>query len=427
MLTLDHVKLRRKKGLVEVVPLCGVARERALELAGFAVEAAQAHAGEARAALEDALDELPVGPPVRGGGDEVRLARGLKKLTLDACDFDVDTTLDPEAVRAEVFGAAARARLEGAFDRARVLADAAALFSSDDAGAVSTADVERALFADLSAAHAVRGLDVGEAAHLVERYEVAELQAVLLRAVRLTVDVEASALELRGLLRALKLHQLLFEVDGGDGVDVDGAGTAAGTGADSVRLVVEGPMGLFQQSTRYGLKLALLLPHVLACRRFVLDAEVKLRPGGAVERLVVRGARGAAGDAAAGAARLPEVTRALLDDIGAAGGRFTGRVATEILRVPGAGVIVPDVVLEDAATGEVVYVEVLGFWSRAAVWKRVELVDKGLPYRVVFCASERLRVSEQALPEEAPSALVVFKGVLRASRVLEAAARLARS
>jgi predicted nuclease of restriction endonuclease-like RecB superfamily len=410
VLTLEHVKIRRRKGLVEVVPLCGVDDERAIELADGAVDVAKAHEGEARATLEDALDELPA--VMQKGSDEPRFARGLKKLVLDACAFDVDTTLDPEAVRAAAFAAAAAARSASAFDRARVIDSVAAAMGT------GVDDVERALYADLSAAHAVRGLEVDDGKTLVARYRTAELQAVLLRAVRLVVDVQASSLELRGLLRALKLHQLLFELD----VPPDFSLADVGDAGDVVRLTVEGPMSLFQQSTRYGLKLALLLPHIAACARFKLDAHVKLRNGGPLERFVVDGKRaGARADIGA----LSETAATLLAELEGAE-RWKARAATEILPLAGEGAVVPDLVLEDKKTGELVYVEVLGFWSRKAVWKRVELVERGLPYRIVFCASERLRVSEEALPDDGSttSALVVFKGVLRAQKVLEAADRV---
>jgi hypothetical protein len=71
-----------------------------------------------------------------------------------------------------------------------------------------------------------------------------------------------------------------------------------------------------------------------------------------------------------------------------------------------------------------VHVEVLGHWSRDAVWKRVELAEQGLPEPVLFCASERLRVSEAVLPETTGAALYMYKGALSATVVLERAERL---
>ena len=69
--------------------------------------------------------------------------------------------------------------------------------------------------------------------------------------------------------------------------------------------------------------------------------------------------------------------------------------------------------------GEPVYVEVLGFWSRDAVWKRVELAQQGLGARIVFCASSRLRVSAEVLADDASAALYVFKGKPSARALLE--------
>lgn len=401
MLTVDHARLRRKAGVVEVVPLCGVSSERAREVAEVAIDIVKAHEGAARADLEEALDALPV------DAKEQRFGRGVKKLALDACDFDVDSEIPPEELRADVFAAAADARRAGTFDRVAVLTRVA------EERSIAIEHVERALFADLSAAHAVKGFDIVSADDLVDRYRVGELQAVLLRATRLVADLIASPPELRAVLRAAKLHQLLFDV-----VALDGG----------VRLTIEGPMGLFQQSTRYGMKLAMLLPALVACRKHRIEATVRLRKGGGVERAIIAGSgpgHPGPGDSNVG---LGEVARALLDELDDARAKGTSpwraRAAIDILTLPGEGALVPDLQIENVNTGEVVYVEVLGFWSRAAVWKRVELVERGLPFRVVFCASERLRVSEEALGDDATGALVTFKGTLKVSKVLEALARV---
>ncbi|MDF2694745.1 MAG: hypothetical protein K0S65_3128, partial [Labilithrix sp.] len=98
------------------------------------------------------------------------------------------------------------------------------------------------------------------------------------------------------------------------------------------------------------------------------------------------------------------------------------RVATVLLDVPGAGMCVPD--LELSRGGEPVYVEVLGFWSRDAVFRRVELAERGLRARVVFAVSSRLRVSAEVLDDSVPSSLYVYKGKMSPRAVLEHAGRL---
>jgi hypothetical protein len=79
---------------------------------------------------------------------------------------------------------------------------------------------------------------------------------------------------------------------------------------------------------------------------------------------------------------------------------------------------VPDVQFVHQETGQTVYLEVLGFWSRDAVWKRIELAHKGLA-AVVFAVSKHLRVSEAALDEGLPAALYVYARVMNAHAVLQ--------
>src|SRR5205823_607434 len=98
---------------------------------------------------------------------------------------------------------------------------------------------------------------------------------------------------------------------------------------------------------------------------------------------------------------------------------------TDILSLPGVGLCVPDLVFQHSATGECVYLEVLGYWSRDAVWRRVELVERGLEQRIVFAVSTRLRVSEAALGGDLPGSLYVYKRVMSARTILERVDRLA--
>jgi hypothetical protein len=67
----------------------------------------------------------------------------------------------------------------------------------------------------------------------------------------------------------------------------------------------------------------------------------------------------------------------------------------------------------------------MGFWSREAVWRRVELVERGLPHRILFAVSKNLRVSEAALGDDLPGSLYVYARTLDARAVLDHVARLA--
>ncbi|MBM4321447.1 MAG: DUF790 family protein, partial [Deltaproteobacteria bacterium] len=190
------------------------------------------------------------------------------------------------------------------------------------------------------------------------------------------------------------------------------------------RLEIDGPLSLFGPVTRYGLQLALLLPVLRECGRFRLDAVVlwgkaRQRLRFAVEGGTRPGGAAGAGEATLPPARLPDEVAALLRQFQALDTPWDAAPCTQILELPGVGLCVPDLLFTHRLTGEQAFLEVLGYWSRAAVWRRVELVQAGLPYRIVFAVSSRLRVSEAALDGDLPGSLYVYKGVINARRITE--------
>ena len=122
--------------------------------------------------------------------------------------------------------------------------------------------------------------------------------------------------------------------------------------------------------------------------------------------------------------RLPDDVATLLERLEALDGPWKAAVADELLELPGVGLVVPDLVL--TRDTHKVFVEVLGHWSRSAVWKRVELVEAGLATPLILAVSERLRVSEEVLPPDAPACLYVYKGVISAKSLIERCDKLTR-
>ncbi len=387
MLTAELVRARRQGGKLVLSAMKASTRERALALSEELLAIAAAHVGEPRGALLEAFRAIDV------GAREHKLAEGLKKLVLDALEFEAAGEVDPATLRDAVFrrASATRAALEpgAAFDRESVLREVSAELG------MSPEALERALYADLRDAHRQLGAPSITAAHLVERYELGQAQAVLLRAERIVVDVSCrSPAAYRALFRKLKFLRLLHAIE------------ALPTGG--YRIAIDGPYSLFASVTKYGRELALLLPTLRACQRFALRADVRWGKG--KERLVFeleeRGARVAPDD---DAAELSVEAAALLEAFERRGGPWKAARGDEILDLPGVGTCVPDLVFTHEGTGECVHLEILGFWSREAVWKRVELVEAGLPVRILFAVPERLRVSETVLPDPLPGALVVFR------------------
>lgn len=390
MLTADLVRARIKGDDLVVTSLTSRSQQRAREMAEAALCLAASHVGKMRDELETAWEGLP------RSAQEQRLFAGILKTIEDVCEFDPDTGGDPVAIRHALFAEAQERRNRlgpgEAFPRDDVVASVAR-----DLG-LSPGDVERGMYADLRGAHELRGVRQLSADEVVSRYEVGQLQGVLLRAAEVRADIWCRRPSgYRRLFAKLKFLRLLYELEPAP----DGHG---------IRLRIDGPLSLFESVTKYGLGLALALPSLLESDRLSLTAEV--RWGRDRRRATFRLEReGPAGADSSPASDQPEVTE-LLAAIAERPGPWKAEPSGEVLEVRGVGLCVPDVVFTHRETGEVIYFEVLGYWSRDAVWRRVELVQRGLGDRVLFAVNRRLRVSEEVLGDDEPSALYVYRGQL---------------
>ena len=151
---------------------------------------------------------------------------------------------------------------------------------------------------------------------------------------------------------------------------------------------------------------------------------MQLRKGRETEAFVVAG-KGVDGLAVPEA--LPPLVEGLLVSLPLLLPGFLVEASHALVPVQAHGALVPDVVVTHP-DGRRCFIEVLGFWSRDAVWHRIDLARQGLlPAPMVFCFSERLRVSEEALgPTDVDAssvtlaaALIAFKGSLSARTVAQ--------
>ncbi len=395
MLTADLVRAQKKGTELLLRELSAKQRPRAIELARDYLGLAESHVGATRAELEEAFGVITV------AASERKLSLGLQKLVEDRLEFEVTTEEDPRTLRSEVFLAAAQARrsLEDgtSFERERVLEHAASLRHIP-------ADVlEKSLYADLRSAQVLTGFAKVLPEVLVEGYDLAQKQAVLLKAIDLIADVRCrDPYAYRVLFRKLKFFRLVHRIE----ARVDGG----------YRIFIDGPFSLFAASTKYGLALALALPHILACDDYVVRASLRWGKERVPLTYKLEGRGKALRDDEP--PRVPDEVEAFLTRFRALDSVWDATVSSDILDVPASGLCVPDVRFIHRETGEVAYLEVMGYWSRDAVFKRIDLVRDGLDARVVFAVSSRLRVSEQLLGDDVPSELYVYKGSISVNEVL---------
>lgn len=410
MLTADLVTARRRGNELRVVVLSDEERTRAEALAGDYLALARGHVGKSRRELEAAWNAVPT------AAREQRLAAAVRKLVGDRCRYAEGAGADSAALRAAVFQAATEARralpVGGDFDRTAIVAAVAA------ARQATPEAIESALFADLHGAERLNEVGALDPVALAAGFDQAQAQAVLLRATRVLADVCAGdAGRLRALFAKMKFLRLLHTITPVDSTP----------GKDRYRIEIDGPFSLFQSVTRYGVQLGLALPAIADCDRWSIDAQVlwgrarlPLRFQWAGENRPDDGGIDRRAPTA-----LPDEVTALMEAVNGLGGPWRALPSTEIVHLPAVGLCVPDLAFENERTGAGALLEVLGFWSREAVWRRIDLVRAGISRPILFAVSKQLRVSEAALDGDLPSALYVYARAMNARAVLERIERIA--
>jgi predicted nuclease of restriction endonuclease-like RecB superfamily len=397
VLTAELVNARRRGAELFVAKLGQEGRTRATGLAAALVELFRGSVGLSRDELEAAVAAVAAEPRDR------RLKDGLTKLLDDRATWSLADDLDPETARRELFHRATLARRSltpgSRFDRESVVAAAAAELGVDPPA------LETALYADLRGASVLSAVEAISPEGLVDLYERSQAQAVLLRAVRIKVGVRcASPAAARALFRRLKFLGLLHTIVPSEG---------------GYEIEIDGPLSLFESVTKYGQKMALVLPVLEDCETWTLEADV--RWGKLRTPLTFRSA-GGTGRSVVDEPPMPDDLHALLRAFSELGSAWRVAPSQVVLDLPGVGLAVPDLVFTRGK--DRVYFEALGFWSREAVFRRVDLVEQGLSEKVLFAVSSRLRVSEEVLGDDAPGALYVYKGAMSARAVQQRLDRL---
>ena len=392
MLTADLVTVRRRGDELRLGAADEAREGQIRAIAAAMLDEARAHVGHTREDVEQALREIADAFP-----EDRRLAAAVGKLVRDGLRFQESDAAAAADLRRDLFRRATAARRAGHFDRGGLIAETAA------ARGTSAEAVDEGLFGDRPGAQRLLAIEAPSPAALAAGFGLAEAQAVLLRATKVVADVRAAdAGTYRRLFRMLKFLRLLPLITRAP----DGHG---------LRVEIDGPLSLFQASAKYGLQLALALPVIAACDAWSIDADVRW----GVDRRLLRFRLAGRGAAAQADVPLPDELAAFVAAFAKAETGWRIDLEPAVLDLPGAGLCVPDLAFTRAADGARVFFELLGFWSREAVFRRIDLVRAGLPHKILFAASKTLRVSEALLDESPTAALYIFTRVLSVRAVLD--------
>jgi predicted nuclease of restriction endonuclease-like RecB superfamily len=329
--------------------------------------------GRTRGEIEEELTD------VVGEGPRALVHQGLAKLCEDRCEYEVSSDHPPDDVREAVFRLAAVHRADVAksrspFDRDFVLAESSRELK------LTVEQIERGLFADLKDEQRVLTFRDCSPEFLLNRYNVALAQAILLRTTAMDVRVwgETPA-RFRQLFRAVKFHRLICTIH-------ESAGS-------SYTLKLDGPMSLFSSTQKYGLQLAMFLPTLLHCKAFDLRANVRWGTDRKEKLFALSATDGLRSHTPDWGTYTPPELQMFADS-------FATKVKGWVLTAEpnpitlDDGVWVPDFKLTHTKSGKDVFVEVFGFWRKADIESLHKRLSKQMAGKFVLCASESMRADE---------------------------------
>ena len=169
------------------------------------IEIFEAFDGETRGALERELEEFI------GTGTDYKIMRGLIKLLFDRTEFETAAPAEPVEIRQKVFLEARKSHpvFPGSANKEKVLETVAAEFLC------STQAVTANLYADLPAQQRLISFERIEPEDLLDRYNLAQAQALLYRAVEMKIRVAPSDLSnYRAIFGWIKHFGLIHSIAG---------------------------------------------------------------------------------------------------------------------------------------------------------------------------------------------------------------------
>jgi len=359
-----------------------------LEVAKRLLELYRGQEGRTRGEIEAEVDES------FGSDPQTLVHQGLAKLLEDRCEFEVVAGKPPEELREKVFAAASKYRLESSRAAARGLDRNVVLEEVARELKMTAAAVDEGLFADLkSEQRLIKFRDVS-ADRLLQRYNVALAQSVLLRSTGVTVHIRREPPQrYRQLLRLVKFHRLIADFER--------------EGADIYRLRLDGPLSLFTATQKYGLQLAMFLPALLQCRDFTLEADLLWGPQRKPKMFTLAPKDGLVSHLPDTGTYVPAELTMFAELFGKKVKDWQIAEETDILPL-GDSFWVPDYRLVHQPTGKTVYLEVLGFWRKASAEKHLARLKEHARQPFILAVSDQLHIEDVDL-EGLPAGIVRFR------------------
>lgn len=361
------------------------------------IEIFEGFQGATRGELERELEEYI------GTGTDFRILRGFIKLLNDRCEYETAAPADPVEIRQKVFLEARKFQpvFPDSENKQTVLQTVADEFQT------TSEAVSANLYADLSAQQRLKSFENTLANDLLDRYNLAQAQAILYKCVEMKIRVAPSeAANYRAIFGWIKHFGLIHSV--------------IGNVSNGYEITLTGAASLFHRSQKYGIQMSVFLPALLLCGNWKMRAEINDKKGTAFFELTSEQT-----ELISNRYDEPEyenpVHEKLKKNWEKSSVDWNLEENREVVDL-GKTAFVPDFVLI-SPDGAKVYLDVLGFWTPKGLQKRLEELEAADFKNFIIAAWQELRGSREEATFSSEN-VVFFKSKLEPLLLEETAEKL---
>lgn len=354
--------------------------------------------GKTRGELERELEEYI------GTGTDFRILRGFIKLLDDRCKYATSSVAEPIEIRQKVFLEAKNFQpvFPNSTQRSDVLTNIARSLNTD------ANTIESNLYADLSAQQKLISFDEVTPKDLLDRYNLAQAQALLYKCIEMRIWVEFSdKANYRAIFGWIKHFNLIHSV--------------RGNAENGYEITLTGAASLFHRSQKYGIQMAVFLPALLLCTGWKMLAEVSQKHG----KNLFYELSSKQNELNSCYFEEDEFENPLLGKLKKdwEKGSTTWQLVEnkEVLDL-GKTAFIPDYLLT-SINGEKVYLDVLGFWTPKSLQKRLDEFRSINFNKFIIAVSQELRGSREESTSTSEN-VIFFKSSLKPVAVEETAEKL---
>lgn len=354
--------------------------------------------GTTRGELEKELEEFI------GTGTDYKILRGLIKLLNDRCEFETNAPAEPVEIRQKVFLEARKSHpiFPNSEQKIKVLETVAEEFQTNADAIISN------LYADLPAQQHLISFDTIAPKDLLDRYNLAQAQALLYKAIEMKIRVAPSDLNnYRTIFGWIKHFGLIHSI--------------LGNSANGYEITLTGAASLFHRSQKYGIQMAVFLPALLLSKDWKLRAEIVQKKGkNLFFELTSEQTEIVSNRFDEPFYENPDIQK-LQKNWGKLSNDWQLKENREVIDL-GKTAFVPDLVLISPQKAKI-YLDILGFWTPKTLQKRLEEFASANYREFIIAASQELRGSREEPLWESDN-VIFYKTKIEPLLLIETAEKL---